>query len=197
MKKLLALALTLTLCLSMMVTIGLAVTTSFLDAYEIDVNHEKAVSECADRKIINGYPDGTFQPRGQITRAEMCKMLCVAMTGQESAPVVTLRDPSYFDIMGHWAEGYIEFCTAKGIAAGMGDGRFEPSNDITGMQAAKMILVSLCGKNGDDYIGSSWAVNVNADALLCGLFVRLDDVDMMEPMSREHIAQMIWNALKD
>ena len=55
--------------------------------------------------------------------------------------------------------------------------------------------MSLCGKNGSDYIGSNWAINVNADAVLCGLYDKLDDVDMNAPMSREHIAQMIWNAL--
>ena len=107
----------------------------------------------------------------------------------------TLRDPSFIDIWGHWAEGYIEFCYAKDIVAGMGNDSFAPSNPITGMQALKMVLVGLCGKNGNDYLGSHWLVNVNADALLCGLYDDLDDVDMNEPMTREHIAQMIWNAL--
>ena len=195
-KRLLCLTLSLALCLSMMLSTGLAVNLPFNDSHDIDMLHEKAVSDCVDRKILNGYPDGTFNPRGEITRAEMCKILCVAMTGKENAPApTTLRDPSFIDIWGHWAEGYIEFCYAKDIVAGMGNDSFAPSNPITGMQALKMVLVGLCGKNGNDYLGSHWLGNVNADALLCGLYDNLDDVDMNEPMTREHIAQMIWNAL--
>lgn len=50
---------------------------SFKDAPRISKWAQKGVAFCADNKIVNGYPDGSFQPKSSATRAEMAKMTLV------------------------------------------------------------------------------------------------------------------------
>lgn len=47
----------------------------FKDASSIPGDFQSAVSWAVDNKIINGFPDGTFQPNAPITRAQMATML--------------------------------------------------------------------------------------------------------------------------
>lgn len=55
--------------------------------------------------LINGYPDGTFKPYGQITRAELVTMLN-AMLGDKLDSDDPASTPQ--DIKGHWAEDAIK-----------------------------------------------------------------------------------------
>ena len=101
------------------------------------------------------------------------------------------------DIDGNWAEGFIEYCYAKGIVAGKSADTFDPNGNVTGSEAAKMLLVAL-GYNADveKYVGSDWALYVNVQANQDGLYDELLDIETAQPLSREHAAQMIWNALQ-
>ena len=68
---------------------------------------------------------------------------------------------------------------------------------MTGTQAAKMLLVEL-GYDDDiqKYSGSDWATKVNVDATKKGYYEDLEDIDVNAPLTREHAAQMVWNALQ-
>ena len=56
-----------------------------------------AVNALAQKDIVGGYGDGTFQPNAPITRVEFLKILCVCM-GTTSGGSVTFNDVS----SGHW-----------------------------------------------------------------------------------------------
>ena len=47
------------------------------------------------------------------------------------------------DIDTSWAEGYIKYCYSNGIITGDGQGHFFPTQGVTVVQAAKMLLVAL------------------------------------------------------
>ncbi len=47
------------------------------------------------------------------------------------------------DIDTSWAEGYIKYCYSNGIITGDGLGHFFPTQGVTVVQAAKMLLVAL------------------------------------------------------
>ena len=49
-------------------------TASFTDAAKISGYAKDHVDLCAKVGVINGYPDGTFQPQGEITREETAAM---------------------------------------------------------------------------------------------------------------------------
>ena len=102
---------------------------------------------------------------------------------------------TYTDTVGHWAAAYIEYCTTLGIVAGDGTGKFNPSNTVTGAEAAKMLLVALGFKSEiEGFTGANWAVNVNVRANQKGLFDELS-INPSEGLTRDNAAQMVWNAL--
>ena len=84
-----------------------ASAASFADDDEI-VNKE-AVATMSQLGIINGYEDGTFLPKQVVTRAEMCKMICVALNGGVE-PVLDSGATLFSDTKGHWAAKYINYC---------------------------------------------------------------------------------------
>ena len=91
LKRTLSLALASVMLVGMMSVGASAVNASdFTDADEI-VNKD-AVSTMTALGIINGKEDGSyFDPTGNVTRAEMAKMLCVAINGGVD-PVLGVKD---------------------------------------------------------------------------------------------------------
>ena len=165
------------------------------------IKNTEAVDACTALNIIGGYPDGSFKPEGNITRAEVTKMICVALNGGKNPAVSTNTTPTFSDVRNNanaaWAEGYIESCAAQGIVSGVGGGKFAPNGNVTGVQLAKMLLVSLGYKSENEgFTGNAWATNVNVIATQRGLYEDLETMDTNAALTRDNAAQMIWNALK-
>ena len=169
--------------------------SDFTDADEI-VNKD-AVSTMTALGIINGKEDGSyFDPTGTVTRAEMAKMLCVAINGGVD-PVLGVKDtPTFTDIKGHWAESYIEYCAANGIIAGRGNNKFDPTGTVSATEAAKMLL-GVLGYNAEKsgLVGNDWAINTNVLANQNGLYKNLSNLNANTLLTRDNAAQMIYNAL--
>ena len=164
------------------------------------IKNTEAVDMCTALNIIGGYPDGTFKPEGNITRAEVTKMICVALNGGKEPNVGTNATPTFSDVRTNansaWAEGYIESCAAQGIVSGVGGGKFAPNGNVTGVQLAKMLLVSLGYKSENEgFTGNAWATNVNVRAAQKGLYAGLEKMDTNAAITRDNAAQMVWNAL--
>ena len=196
LKRTLSLALASVMLVGMMSVGASAVNASdFTDADEI-VNTD-AVSTMTALGIINGKEDGSyFDPTGNVTRAEMAKMLCVAINGGVD-PVLGVKDtPTFTDIKGTWAESYIEYCAANGIIAGRGNNKFDPTGTVSATEAAKMLLGVLgysAEKSG--LVGNDWAINTNVLANQNGLYQKLANLNANTLLTRDNAAQMIYNAL--
>ena len=52
---------------------------SFSDSIELDIEEKVLLSHAVASEIIGGYPDGTFKPQNNLTRAEASKILSVYM----------------------------------------------------------------------------------------------------------------------
>ena len=196
LKKVLSLVLCVAMMLSVMVV---GAGAAFSDQSKI--KNTEAVDACTALNIIGGYPDGSFKPEGNITRAEVTKMICVALNGGKNPAVSTNTTPTFSDVRNNanaaWAEGYIESCAAQGIVSGVGGGKFAPNGNVTGVQMAKMLLVSLGYKSDlEGFTGNAWATNVNVRAAQKGLYKGLESMDTNAALTRDNAAQMIWNALK-
>ena len=196
LKRTLSLALASVMLVGMMSVGASAVNASdFTDADEI-VNKD-AVSTMTALGIINGKEDGSyFDPTGNVTRAEMAKMLCVAINGGVD-PVLGVKDtPTFTDIKGHWAESYIEYCAANGIIAGRGNNKFDPTGTVSATEAAKMLL-GVLGYNAEKsgLVGNDWAINTNVLANQNGLYKKLSNLNANTLLTRDNAAQMIYNAL--
>lgn len=167
---------------------------SFAD--DEDIVNTEAVEAMTQLGVINGYEDGTFLPDQIVTRAEMCKMICVALNGG-TAPVYS--DTTVFsDIQGHWANQYISYCFSKDIVSGDSGrgGTFRPDATVTGIEAAKMMLVAL-GYNPaiTEFTGADWANNVSLAANDRSLFTNLGSLNVTAGLSRDNAAQLIYNGI--
>ena len=193
MKKVLSIVLSIVMVLCMMPAMAFAGTADFTDA--ADINHDAAVDTLVALGIFEGYPDGSFQPAKVVTRAEMAKTIATVLNGGK-APVLSASTTSYTDTKGHWAAPYIEYCTSLGIVEGVGAGAFAPDAPVTAEAAAKMILVAQ-GYNAtvEGMTGAAWASNTNVLANQNGYYAELTDIATDAGCAREHVAQMINNAL--
>ena len=196
LKKVLSLVLCVAMMLSVMVV---GAGAAFSDQSKI--KNTEAVDACTALNIIGGYPDGSFKPEGNITRAEVTKMICVALNGGKNPAVSTNTTPTFSDVRNNanaaWAEGYIESCAAQGIVSGVGGGKFAPNGNVTGVQLAKMLLVSLGYKSENEgFTGNAWATNVNVRAAQKGLYDGLEAMDTNVAITRDNAARMVWNALQ-
>jgi hypothetical protein len=85
--------------------------------------------------IIEGYPDGSFRPNNNITRAEIAAVIVRA-----AGLSIDTSGTAFTDVPDtHWA--YDEIMTAKnnGIVSGYPDGTFRPDNSATRAEAAQMV----------------------------------------------------------
>ena len=164
------------------------------------IKNKEAVDVCTTLNIIAGMEDGSYRPANNVTRAQMCKMICVALNGGKEPTLGTNATPTFSDVRtdpsSSWAESFIESCNSQGIVSGVGGGRFSPSGSVTGTQAARMLLVAL-GYRADQegFTGDAWAINVNTRASAKGLYKGIESIDANAALSRDNAAQMIWNAL--
>ena len=195
LKKVLSLVLCVAMMLSVMVV---GAGAAFSDQSKI--KNTEAVDACTALNIIGGYPDGSFKPEGNITRAEVTKMICVALNGGKEPNLATNATPTFSDVRTNansaWAEKYIESCASQGIVSGVGGGKFAPAGNVTGTQLAKMLLVSLGYKSENEgFTGNAWATNVNTVASAKGLYAGLETIDPSAAITRDNAAQMVWNAM--
>ena len=160
-----------------------------------DIKATEAVDMLTALGVIDGYADGSFKPNGTVTRAQMAKMIYVARTGSANADSYKSAVTSFTDVNNHWAAGYIKYCQANGIIAGKSATKFVPDATVTGVEAAKMLLVTMgyqpakCGLTG-----AGW------DQKTIGLASEnklLDDVDadLYSALPRQYAAQIIYNTL--
>ena len=197
LKRLLSLALT-GVMLSGMMVMG-ANAADFNDSDEI-VNVD-AVDTMVALNIIKGKDTGDFDPEGLVTRAEMAKMIATAMNGGVEPNFGTKPNPSFTDIKGHWAESFIEYCYSMKIISGRGNGIFDPAGNVTGVEAAKMVLTAL-GYDAEAFqlMGAEWDTNVNYQATwTCNpsLYEGLNGVNLFQPLTRDNAAQLIWNGVQN
>ena len=93
-----------------------------------DLWYSDAISAINYLGIINGYPDGSFQPDGSITRAELATIAAHFAAMMQMSP---LNHLSFSDVDAHWAQLDIEYAAAIGWVNGYEDGTFRPDNYIT------------------------------------------------------------------
>ena len=167
---------------------------AFTDQADIKVKSD-VVDTLVSLGVIEGFEDGSFQPNGTVTRAQMAKMIYVLRTGNSDASAYNDDKTSFTDIGSHWARGYIKYCQSLNIIAGKSSTIFAPNASVTAQEAAKMLLVTLgydAQKAG--LVGSGWASKTNALADENGL---LDDVNtsFTAACPRQYAAQLIYNAI--
>ena len=192
LKKVLALVLVVAMMASFAVS---ASAKDFTDSKTI--TQQEAVDVMTAIGVIDGYADGSFKPEGTLTREQAAKMITYMLLGKSEADKLVAVVAPYTDVAANrWSAGAIAYCANEGIIAGVGNGKFNPTGELTGLQFAKMLLVALGYDPAVEKLtGSTWAVNTAKLALNADLD---DDIDatLSTAISRQNAAQMAFNTLK-
>lgn len=99
------------------------------------------VQACAARGIVDGYPNGTFKPNGNITRSEAVKMVCLAVgLSQEETGYEKFSDANQ---MPAWAAGYWNALIKIGVVEGYENGVLRPNDMITRAEMVKILCVAV------------------------------------------------------
>lgn len=109
----------------------------------------KVAAKVNSPSYIAGYPDGTFKPGKEVTRAEAVRMFVTLVNEGKELP----KNPTtkFKDANNKWYSDEINFAVSKGFISGYSDGTFKPNQGITRAEFAQMIAVFV----KDGYPGSS------------------------------------------
>ncbi|TBL73953.1 cadherin-like beta sandwich domain-containing protein [Paenibacillus thalictri] len=91
---------------------------------------------------VSGYPDGSFHPEREVTRAEFVQLLAKALGWTEGAASDV---PNYTDLdnIGLWARPAIAAAVQQGIINGYEDGSFRPDRPLTRAEMAVFVTKTL------------------------------------------------------
>ena len=202
LKKFLALVLAMMMAFSLMVTVNAKdVTTDFSDSESVTESFQEGLQVLAGMKVFEGYEDGTFKPKNNITRAEVATIVYRIATGDAEGKQAHLyKDYVKFDDVkpDHWAAGYINYCANAEWIAGYGNGKFGPNDQVTGYQAAAMILRAVGYGKNNEFVGSGWQVQVANVTRSEGLLVNVDNTTYANTLNqvanRELVGEILFQA---
>lgn len=167
----------------------------------------EAVNELVVYGIISGYPDGTFKPEGQITRAEFAAVITrfKGLGSNLASDAVTGFADLDADEQNAWARPYVKAAIDAGIINGFEDGTFRAGDPVTYEQAVKMIICAI----GYNVIADSeykkllitnpdtvtWSSGYIAAATKNNITLNASVADVLQPATREIVAMLAFNAL--
>ncbi len=164
---------------------------------QADIKASTAVDMLSSLGVIQGYDDGSFKPNNTVTRAQMAKMIFTIMNGgNDNANAYASLPTAFTDLpTAAWAQGYVRYLQNTGIIAGKSATKFAPNDTVTGLEAAKMVLVA-AGYNAQKagLTGAAWAQNTMKYGQLNNLFENVD-ADLNAALPRQYAAQILYNAL--
>ena len=194
MKKLLAMVLALVMTLSLAVSANAA----FKDADKVSADYSEAVAVLNGMGVFKGYEDGSFQPKGDITRAEVAAIVYRVYTAdvKDAKASMYATYNKFSDMTGAgWAAGYIGYCANAALVKGYPNGTFQPSGKVTGYEVLAMILRAIGYDQNNEFTGADWALHVAQTAQQAGVLANVKGVDLNAPATRELVAELLFRAI--
>jgi len=102
---------------------------------------EEAITKLYQKGIVSGRSETSFAPDASVTRAELVKMLVVALGLQAGAAETAFDDVD----ASAWYAPYVSAAVANGLITGDENGNFHPNQPVSRQDAAT-ILYRSCGK---------------------------------------------------
>lgn len=115
------------------------ITPAFADFKDVSNSHPNAdaIFYVQSEGIVSGYPDGTFRPDQPINRAEFIKIAV------EVGPEWIGTEKCFSDVESDaWFHLYVCYAKKIKMVSGYPDGSFKPTQNVTFVEAAKMIMGS-------------------------------------------------------
>ena len=164
------------------------------------------IAALSAKGILDGFPDGTFQPNKPITRAEFAEMIRRAFNQSASRGILKFSDvePNY------WAIAAINEATQTRFMSGFPNGSFQPNRQIPRLQAllalstglnlqAKAPTAQVLSRYQDADQIPQYAADKIAAATEAGLVLNDADPKLLNPneiTTRAEAAALVYEALK-
>jgi hypothetical protein len=164
-----------------------------------------AVELLSDSQVVAGFPDGRFHPERTLTRAELAKMVVVALKAERSG------DLPFSDVAGHWSaeQGYLQKARSLQVLDGFPDGTFHPDEPLTRAQLVKVVAAAIGMQPAGavtyaDVTGTEWYAGWLGAATRAGLVGEDapypvwtgDQFEQARTVMREEAALVISNMLE-
>ncbi len=101
-----------------------------------DAPYADDVKKLVEYGIIAGYPDGTFRPYGEVTRAEMCKMINLTLGYTDFLGVTGFSDVT----TSNWYYAFALSAQKAGYIKGYEDGSFGGGRNITRQEVCTILV---------------------------------------------------------
>ena len=113
------------------------VTTEAVSTGGGGIDTEPTQQTVSHKKYINGFPDGTFGPKKDLTREQAATMLISAL----ELPLSGETDKSFTDVLPErWSYEHIMTAAEKGFFKGYAGGKFKPTKSITRAELATVLV---------------------------------------------------------
>ncbi len=169
----------------------------------------KQIEELTNEKVLVGYPDGTFHPDENVTRAEFATMVIKAVDQENAAIKETIN---FNDIdKDYWAWDMIQRAVTFDIIKKTSDNAFHPQDDVTRAQALTFVVNALDTGNITEsqaraallsnYIDykliPDWVAVTAGKAEVLGIVVKVPKkeklMDIERPATRAELAVFLYN----
>lgn len=127
----------LSIALAAMMIMASASTVSFAAGFS-DLSQaswaKATIEEWTQKGLVSGYPDGTFRPSNQITRAEFATLV------QKAFDLKSEAKSEFSDVASSdWYYDAVTTLASLGVVGGYEDGTFRPAGHITRAEAAAIM----------------------------------------------------------
>jgi|GEM_PF-5740216 len=160
------------------------------------------IIELSNKKVINGYEDGTFRPDNKINRAELAVIVAKVLGLKQSEGATKFKDDK--DIPS-WAKSYIKAATEAGILSGYGDNTFKANKPCSREEIVTMIMRGMKLDTSTEDINfkdaasiQSWAKGYVSKAVSLKIIKGYDDGTFKpaKDVTRAEAAAIVINVLK-
>lgn len=153
------------------------------------------VKALLDKEIFTGYPDGTFKPENNITRAEVAVAL-TKMTNRTNALDAAANNNKFSDLAGYdWAKAYINVMSDVGIVKGITATTFEPGKNISYAELITMLIRTKGGAASELEAYGVWPDNYIQYAQMYNMLGDVIVTDWSAPASRGDTAKLIYRVM--
>jgi hypothetical protein len=162
------------------------------------------VEALAERGLVRGVEDGSFQPNRAVTRAEFAALVVSSFSAiPEARPAVQFVDVG----AGFWAQGAIAKAQRQGFISGFPDQTFRPNESITRIQGIVAIANGLGLPAGpssslvvyrDRAQIPTYAVSATAAATQHRFILNFPDPNQLRPLApltRAEVATLVYQGL--
>jgi S-layer homology domain len=163
------------------------------------------IAALAQRGIIKGFADGTFQPDQPVSRSQYAALIETIFQSQTVQNPIAFKDVA----AGFWASPAIDTAVRTGFLKGYPEGIFQPEQPIPRIQVLTSLVNGLqisqpsspadvVKRYRDSDEIPAWAVPVAAAATQKGMVVNYPEqaaLNPKQPATRAEVAALLYQAL--